>query len=143
MIADEKIVSELLLKYITERHHCEIRAYNELKFADDTERDVVEIFEEYQPILEAVYLNYLTKKERQSTLAYDRIGSDPYYDPQCEMIESFEREHDSKIIVQTKVLRNNSVQLNKYVFLLEAEKWKLDNKKTFWSSRNEWEITIL
>ena len=143
MTEDETKVIEKLKDYFSKRYEWEDSAYKELQRLKELGENHFKVFKDFKPKLDEIYSNFLTTKERKYTLAYNKIGSEPYYDPKFEEIETTETKTKSKIIVRTKMNRNNSSQNNEYVFLKKDGLWKLDNKKTYWDFKEKWESTLL
>ena len=143
MTEEENLVKELLLEYFRQRHECETWAYQEMERLKAAGEQYLSVFKELQPKLENIYNQFLTPKERKYTLAYNKIGSEPYFDPKHERIDSVTTRNKNRMVVRTTMSRNNSDQENEYIFLKKAGEWKLDNKKTYWEFKGKWESTML
>ena len=139
MTEEESIVVDLLKTYFRKRNEVDIWAYQESERRKSIGANPVEVFAELKPKLESIYNEYLTSKERKQTLSYNRIGSSPYFDPECESIESVLTNNNKKITIRTVMSRNNSKTPHEYIFLKEEGKWKLDNRKTYWIFNEKWE----
>ena len=143
MTEEENKVQTLLLEYFKQRFTWEDSAYKEFQRLKQTGENGLSVFKDFKPQLEEIYSEFLTEKERKYTLSYNKIGSEPYFDPKFERIDTITTKSKSKIIIHTIMDRNNSEQKNEYVFIKKAGIWKLDNKKTFWDFKGKWESTML
>jgi len=143
MTEEESIVVDLLKTYFQKRNEVDIWAYQESEKRRSRGENNLEVFSELRPKLETIYNDFLTPKERKQTLAFNRIGSSPYFDPQFESIESVVTNNSKKITVRTIMSRNNSETPHEYVFLKVDGKWKLDNRKTYWKFKDKWESDML
>lgn len=126
-----------------ERHKWEVDAYAEMERLSSLGEDKFTVFKIFRPRLENIYERYLTNRERKYTLAFNKIGSEPYYDPNIESITEIIPKGPSKIIIRTIKKESSGDRPNEYVFKSFNSEWKLDNKKTYWNFKEKWESTLL
>lgn len=143
MTTSETQVSSLLKSYIMERYKWEVDAYAEMERLSNIGEDKFTVFKVFRPKLEEIYERYLTDRERKYTLAFNKIGSDPYYNPNIESITEVLSKGKSKIIIRTIKKKSVGDRLNEYVFKKSKSEWKLDNKKTYWNFKKKWESALL
>jgi hypothetical protein len=87
MTEDEETVVRLLKDYFLKRNQLEVKAYQEMEILKEQGENSLKIFDSYRPELESIYNEFLTKKDRKYTLAYNSLSSEPKFDPEHERIE--------------------------------------------------------
>ena len=137
-------IQERLYSFITEMNEWEKECNN---IANDKALKFEEQFEKQKKLVEKIFVEYCTKKERKqgrpTTISYGNDNS-YNYDPKLETITKVEETSDNKkVIVYTETKLGDMPMKNQYSMVNKNQMWLIDTKKRYSNWKKKWVVETL
>lgn len=136
---DKKEIANLIESFIQKMHEWELSCW---KIDEDITLTFDEKFQKQKSEVSIIFEKYCTKKERKfgrpTTISY---GSE--YHPEKEKIITIEEQSKNKAIVYTETTDVALPSKHQYGVVRKNEKWLLDTKKRYSTSKKKWLVDSL